>query len=207
MSTHVDTAHNHSDDACCAKPPLIDRGMAQRLLLWVTIGGLALGTFGTFHSVTSLAFASPDERGFVSARLQAVHHFALVTVVAAQVLQLIGSVALWRRRLLGRTLLLTYATVYLGGLLLVQTMRAIDTASYFGPATASQRAMVALGEMHLIIYGSVFPLFLAVVLTRPWIVSLLRRKGEPLPEETPSTDTAASNGEAHPQPPEQRLAA
>jgi hypothetical protein len=176
--------------------------------MWVTIGGLALGTFGTFHSVTSLSFGvSPSERGFISARLQAVHHLALVTIVASQVLQLIGSAALWRRRLLGRTLLLTYASVYLAGLILVQTMRAIDTASYIGPATAGQRAMVALSEMHLVIYGSVFPLFLAVVLTRPWIVSLLRRKGEPLPEEASSTGIPGSNREAHPEEPEQRLAA
>jgi hypothetical protein len=199
MSMHVETSPSQSG-ACCGKPPLIDQNTAQRLLMWVTIGGLALGTFGTFHSVTSLAFAAPSERGFISARLQAVHQLALVTVVASQVLQLIGSVALWRRRLLGRTLLLTYASVYLAGLILVQAMRAIDAASLVAPASTSQRAMVALGEMHLVIYGSIFPIFLAIILTRPWIVSLLRRKGEPLPEAAAApAGTASSNGEAQPE--------
>src|SRR5690349_24189130 len=113
--------------AAAAEAPrsyLLDEQAAHRLLPVATIGGLALGTFGTFHAVTTLVFgAAPGNRGFVSARLEAVHHFALVTIVASQVLQLIGSAALWRRRLLGRTLLLTYATVYLAALILVESMR------------------------------------------------------------------------------------
>src|SRR5689334_6063995 len=109
---------------------LLDEQSAEHLLKVITIGGLALGTFGTFHAVTTLVFgAAPGNRGFVSARLEAVHHFALVTIVASQVLQLIGSAALWRRRLLGRTLLLTYATVYLAALILVESMRSIDEVS------------------------------------------------------------------------------
>ena len=37
--------------------------MADRLITWVTIGGLALGTYGTFHAVTTLTFGtSPADR-------------------------------------------------------------------------------------------------------------------------------------------------
>ena len=202
--THGDSngdTHGHDSAGCCAAPsPLLDEQSARRVLTWMTIGGLALGTFGTFHAVTSLSFgAAPAGRAFVSARLEAVHHLALVTIVCSQVLQLIGSVALWRRRLLGRTLLLTYASVYLAALILVQSMRAINTASMIGPATASQRAMIAMSEMHLVVYGSLFPLFLATMLTRPWMIRLLRRKGEPLPEEQRPTGAD--------KPAEQRIAA
>jgi len=161
---------------------LLDEQSAEHLLKVITIGGLALGTFGTFHAVTTLVFgAAPGNRGFVSARLEAVHHFALVTIVASQVLQLIGSAALWRRRLLGRTLLLTYATVYLAALILVESMRSIDEVSTYAPASSAQHAILALSRMHLVAYGSLFPLCLAIFLTRPWIVRLLRRKGEPVP--------------------------
>jgi hypothetical protein len=165
-----------------AKHYLLDEHAAEQLLKFMTIGGLALGTFGTFHAVTTLVFgAAPGNRGFVSARLEAVHHFALVTIVASQVLQLIGSAALWRRRLLGRTLLLTYATVYLAALILVESMRSIDEVSTYAPASSAQHAILALSRMHLVAYGSLFPLCLAIFLTRPWIVRLLRRKGEPIP--------------------------
>ena len=183
MSTNAHTCPQDTPSAdCSAKSFLLDEQAAEKLLKVMTIGGLGLGTFGTFHAVTSLVFgADPGGRAFVSARLEAVHHLALVTIVASQILQLIGSVALWRRRLLGRTLLLTYATVYLCALILIQSIRAIDHASTYAPATMAQQAILALSQMHLVVYGSLFPLFLATILTRPWIVRLLRRKGEPLP--------------------------
>ena len=60
--------------------------------------------------------------------------------------------------------------------------RANNAVAYrmeLGPWSGS--AMLALGEMHLIVYGSVFPMFLLVVLTRPWVTKLLRHKGEPVP--------------------------
>ena len=156
--------------------------MAQRLITWCTIGGLALGTYGTFHAVTTLTFGtSPADRAFASPTFAAVHRMAVITVLASQVLQLVGSAALWRRRLMGRTLLITYACVYLSGLVLLQVMRAIDTASLPEVSLTSQKAMLALGEMHLIVYGSVFPMFLLVVLTRPWVTRLLRHKGQPIP--------------------------
>jgi hypothetical protein len=174
-----DSLHNGSD-GCCAHGTLDES--ANRLLTWVTIGGLALGTYGTFQAVTSLVFGtSPADVPFTSARFEAVHRLAVVTVLASQVLQMLGSAALWRRRLLGRTLLITYAVVYLGALSLVQFMRAIDDVSASAPGTTSQHAFMALGQMHLLIYGSVFPMFLIAILTRPWIVKLLRRKGEPIP--------------------------
>lgn len=156
--------------------------MAQRLITWITIGGLALGTYGTFHAVTTLTFGtSPADLPFNSPTFESIHRLAVITVLASQVLQLVGSAALWRRRLLGRTLLITYAGVYLSGLVLVQAMRGIDAASMAVQPTAGQRAMLALSEMHLLVYGSVFPMFLLAVLTRPWVTRLLRRKGEPLP--------------------------
>ena len=165
---------------------LLDEQSAHKLLTVVTIAGLGLGTFGTFHAVTTLFFgASPAGRAFVSARLEAVHHLALVTIVASQLLQLLGSVALWRRRLLGRTLLLTYAVVYLSALILVESMKAIDHASLMAPASSAQGAILALSQMHLVVYGSLFPLFLATILTRPWIVRLLGHKGQPLPVPPP----------------------
>ena len=156
--------------------------MAQRLITWVTIGGLALGTYGTFHAVTTLTFGtSPADRPFNSPTFASVHKLAVITVLASQVLQLVGSAALWRRRFMGRALLITYACVYLSGLILLQVMRAIDTASLAEPSLTSQKAMLALGEMHLVVYGSVFPMFLLVVLTRPWVTRLLRHKGQPIP--------------------------
>ena len=171
-------------------------GMAHRLLTWVTIGGLALGTYGTFHAVTSLVFgASPADRAFTSARLEAVHRLAVVAVLASQVLQMIGSAALWRRRLLGRTLLLTYAAVYLAGLILLEAMRAIDTAATMSPGTAAQHALLVVGQMHLLVYGSVFPMFLVLVLTRPWVVRLLRRKDEPLPVPTMAAGAGNPGGQ------------
>ena len=176
---------------------LLDEQSAHKLLTVVTIAGLGLGTFGTFHAVTTLFFgASPAGRGFVSVRLEAVHHLALVTIVASQLLQLLGSVALWRRRLLGRTLLLTYAVVYLSALILVESMKAIDAASMLAPASAGQHAILALGQMHLVVYGSLFPLFLATILTRPWIVRLLGRKGEPLPVPPPGAYTLPDSTES-----------
>jgi hypothetical protein len=180
MTTDAATTQPHQAEP--RKNYLLDEQAAEQLLKFMTIGGLALGTFGTFHAVTTLVFgAAPGNRGFVSARLEAVHHFALVTIVASQVLQLIGSAALWRRRLLGRTLLLTYATVYLAALILVESMRSIDEVSTYAPASSAQHAILALSRMHLVAYGSLFPLCLAIFLTRPWIVRLLRRKGEPIP--------------------------
>ena len=156
--------------------------MAQRLITWITIGGLALGTYGTFHAVTTLTFGtSPADRPFNSPTFHAVHKLAVITVLASRVLQLVGSAALWRHRLMGRTLLITYACVYLSGLILLQVMRAIDTASLPEPSLTSQKAILALGEMHLVVYGSVFPMFLLVILTRPWVTRLLRHKGEPVP--------------------------
>lgn len=200
MNTHADSQPQP------AKVPakvhyLLDEQAAEQLLKFMTIGGLALGTFGTFHAVTTLVFgAAPGSRGFVSARLEAVHHFALVTIVASQVLQLIGSVALWRRRLLGRTLLLTYATVYFAALILVESMRSIDEVSAYAPASSAQHAILAMSRMHLVVYGSLFPLCLATFLTRPWIVRLLRRKGEPIP-----TSSCGCGSETHQT--DQRLAA
>ena len=190
MNTQADTQPGHTDD--CRKPAyLLDVQSAHRLLTVMTIGGLALGTFGTFHAGTTLFFnASPSGRAFVSARLEAIHHLALVTIVASQVLQLIGSVALWRRRLLGRTLLLTYAAVYLAALITVESMRAIDHVSTIAPASSAQHALLALSQMHLVVYGSLFPLFLATILTRPWIVRLLGHKGEPLPVPPPGAYVA-----------------
>jgi hypothetical protein len=139
------------------------------------------GTFGTFqrrdHSRPSAP--PPGSRGFVSARLEAIHHLALVTIVASQVLQLIGSVALWRRRLLGRTLLLTYAAVYLAALILVQAMRAIDEASTHARPVrqhASCDEPDAPGGLRQPV-----PAVPGDLLTPPWIVRLLARKGEPLP--------------------------
>jgi magnesium-transporting ATPase (P-type) len=197
MSTHADAPARDNAKV----PSFLDEGSAHRLLRWMTLGGLVLGTFGTFHAVTSLVFEGPARYEFSSARLEAVHHMALVTIVCSQILQLLGSVALWRRRLIGRTLLLTYAVIYLTALLLVESMRALDTTSMMITAGAAQRAIVAMSQMHLVVYGSLFPLFLATFLTRPWIVRLLRRRGEPLPEEgtpqSPGTDGR----------PEQRLAA
>ena len=167
--------------------------IAQRLLTWVTIGGLILGTYGTFHAVTTLTFGTnPADRPFHVATYDSIHRLAVTTVFASQVLQLVGSTALWRRRLLGRTLLITYAVVYLAGLILVQTMRGIDAASLPDTLT-SQKAMVALGEMHLMVYGSVFPMILLVILTRPWVTRLLRRKGEPIPATGLST---SDNGQS-----------
>ena len=185
MNTQADNQPGHTND-CCKRAHLLDEQSAHRLLTVMTIGGLALGTFGTFHAATTLFFnASPSGRAFVSARLEAVHHLALVTIVASQVLQLIGSVALWRRRLLGRTLLLTYAAVYLAALITVESMRAIDHVSTLAPASSAQHAILALSQMHLVVYGSLFPLFLATILTRPWIVRLLGHKGQPLPVPPP----------------------
>ena len=195
MNTQADNQPEHTHD-CCKPPHLLDEQSAHRLLTVMTIGGLALGTFGTFHAATTLFFnASPSGRAFVSARLEAIHHLALVTIVASQVLQLIGSVALWRRRLLGRTLLLTYAAVYLAALITVESMRAIDTVSTIAPASSAQHAILALSQMHLVVYGSLFPLFLATILTRPWIVRLLGHKGEPLPVPPPGTYVAPKAGE------------
>lgn len=181
MNTQSDSAPPACDCSLSASAKT-QEGMAHRLLTWVTIGGLVLGTYGTFHAVSSLVFGtSPAARAFNSPRLESVHRLAVITVLASQVLQMIGSAALWRRRLLGRTLLLTYAAAYLGGLVLLETMRAIDHASTYGPDITGRHAILMLGQMHLLIYGSVFPMFLAVVLTRPWVVKLLRRKGEPIP--------------------------
>ena len=190
MTTNADTQQDRPAAGASANTGadsyLLDEQSAHKLLTVVTIAALGLGTFGTFHAVTTLFFgASPAGRAFVSARLEAVHHMALVTIVASQLLQLLGSVALWRRRLLGRTLLLTYATVYLSALILVESMKAIDYASFIAPASAGQHAILALSQMHLVVYGSLFPLFLATILTRPWIVRLLGRKGEPLPVPPP----------------------
>lgn len=192
MNTQVDAFHQA---AGCSKPSyLLDEEAAHKLLTVVTIGGLALGTFGTFHAVTTLVFgAAPDGRGFVSARLEAVHHLALVTIVASQVLQLIGSAALWRRRMVGRTLLLTYASVYLAALILVESIRAIDRVSASAPAPSAQQAILALSQMHLVVYGSLFPLFLLTILTRPWIVRLLGRKGQPLPVPAPGAQHDHAN--------------
>ena len=207
MTSQVDPqakAHEHAQDCagCGPRSRLVDDCGASRLLMLLTVGGLVLGTFGTFHAVTSLAFgASASGHEFVSARLEALHHLALVTIVCSQVLQLIGSVALWRRRLIGRTLLLTYASIYLAALILLQSMRAINTASLVDSASAAHRAIIAVSEMHLVVYGSLFPLFLATMLTRPWIVKFLRRKGEPLPQPQPAT--SAQDGS----PSEPRLAA
>ena len=196
MNTQVDTQPEHTDD-CCKPAHLVDQESAHRLLTIMTIGGLALGTFGTFHAATTLFFnVSPSGRGFVSARLEAIHHLALVTIVASQVLQLIGSVALWRRRLLGRTLLLTYAAVYLAALITVESMRAIDHVSTIAPASSAQHAILALSQMHLVVYGSLFPLFLATILTRPWIVRLLGHKGQPLPVPPPGAYVAPKAPEA-----------
>jgi hypothetical protein len=194
MNTLADQQANPADNSAAAEAPksyLLDEQAAHRLLTVATIGGLALGTFGTFHALTSLVFgAAPGSRGFVSARLEAIHHLGLVTIVASQILQLIGSVALWRRRLLGRTLLLIYAAVYLSALLTVQAMRAIDETSTYAPASSAQHAILAMSQMHLAVYGSLFPLFLATLLTRPWIVRLLARKGEPLPVPAPGAPPA-----------------
>jgi hypothetical protein len=187
MTMPAESLHDEST-GCCTSGTL--EASAHRLLTWVTIGGLALGTYGTFHAVTSLVFGtSPADVPFTSARFEAVHRLAVVTVLASQVLQLLGSAALWRRRLLGRTLLITYAVLYLGALSLVQFMRAIDDVSASAPGNASQHAFMALGQMHLLIYGSVFPMFLIALLTRPWIVKLLRRKGEPIPAPAPAEPT------------------
>ena len=199
MNTQTDSAPPACDCSLSASAKS-QEGMAHRLLTWVTIGGLVLGTYGTFHAVTSLVFGtSPTARAFNSPRLESIHRLAVITVLASQVLQMIGSAALWRRRLLGRTLLLAYAAVYLGGLVLLETMRAIDTASTYGPDMTGRHAILLLGQMHLLIYGSVFPMFLAVVLTRPWVVKLLRRKGEPIPVPAAACETPA--------PADQRLAA
>ena len=185
--------------------------IAQRLLTWVTIGGLILGTYGTFHAVTTLTFGTnPADRSFNSATYDSIHRLAVTTVFASQVLQLVGSAALWRRRLLGRTLLITYAVVYLGGLILVQSMRGIDAASLPDTLT-SQKAMLALGEMHLMVYGSVFPMILLVILTRPWVTRMLRRKGEPIPATTPGSEngqacTAGCAHEQHDDPAQRRAA-
>lgn len=184
MSMQVDASHQAKGSSKTSY--LFDEQAAHKLLTAVTIGGLALGTFGTFHAVTTLVFgAAPDGRAFTSARLEAVHHLALVTIVASQVLQLIGSVALWRRRLVGRTLLLTYASVYFAALILLESIRAIDHASAYAPASSAQHAILALSQMHLVVYGSLFPLFLTMILTRPWIVRLLGKKGQPLPMPPP----------------------
>jgi hypothetical protein len=154
---------------------------AQRLITWVTIGGLVLGTYGTVSAVMTLTFGTnPADRPFNSPTYDAIHRLAVVTVLSSQVLQLVGAAALWRRRLLGRALLLGYATLYLCGLFLIQGMRMIDGVSL--PETmAGQEGMTLIGERHLLVYGSVFPLCLIVILTRPWVKRLLRRKGEPLP--------------------------
>lgn len=170
------------DGATLTRKEIESATMGQRLLTWITIGGLALGTYGTFHAVTTLTFGtSPADRPFNSPTFHSVHKLAVITVLASQVLQLVGSAALWRRRFMGRTLLITYAVVYLSGLILLQVMRAIDTASLPEPSLTSQKAMLALGEMHLVVYGSVFPMFLLVILTRPWVTRLLRHKGQPVP--------------------------
>jgi hypothetical protein len=176
------TTPDSSPDGAPTEKDIETATMAQRLLTWCTIGGLALGTYGTFHAVTTLTFGtSPADRPFNSPTFASVHKLAVITVLASQVLQMVGSAALWRRRFMGRTLLITYACVYLSGLILLQVMRAIDTASLQEPSLTSQKAMLALGEMHLVVYGSVFPMFLLVVLTRPWVTRLLRHKGEPIP--------------------------
>jgi hypothetical protein len=147
----------------------------------VTIGGLVLGTYGTVSAVMTLTFGTnPADRPFNSPTFDAIHRLAVVTVLASQVLQLVGAAALWRRRLMGRALLLSYATLYLCGLFLIQGMRMIDGVSL--PETmAGQEGMMLIGERHLLVYGSVFPLCLIVILTRPWVKRLLRRKGEPFP--------------------------
>ncbi len=174
--------------------------VAERLLRWVAIGGLVLGTFGTFHAVSSLFLgASPDGRPFRSLTLESVHRLSVITIIASQVLQMVGSVALWRRRLLGRTLLLAYASLYLAALVLLQVMHAVDHAGSYGPAPASQRALIAMSQLHLLVYGSIFPMFLVAVLSRPWVTRLLRRKGEPLPkagtEEAPGLSGSADQTE------------
>jgi hypothetical protein len=140
--------------------------VGERLVRWVAIGGLVLGTFGTFHAVTSLFVgASPDDRPFRSLTLESVHRLAVITIIASQVLQMVGSVALWRRRLLGRTLLMTYASLYLAALVLLQVMHAVDHAGMYGPAPATQRALIAMSQLHLLVYGSIFPMFLVAVLS------------------------------------------
>ena len=213
MDTLTQTTENGPATECAADTTdaVQTATMADRLITWVTSGGLALGTYGTFHAVTTLTFGtSPADRPFTSRTFYAVHKMAVIVVLASQVLQLVGSAALWRRRLLGRTLLITYACVYLSGLLLLQAMRAIDAASLPEPSLTSQKAMVAMGEMHLIVYGSVFPLFLLVVLTRPWVKRLLRRKGEPVPTiesiVSAEADCCGGNCKAQPEEPERRAA-
>ena len=165
--------------------------MAQRLITWVTIGGLILGTYGTVSAVMTLTFGTnPADRPFNSPTFEAVHRLAVVTVLASQVLQVVGAAALWRRRLLGRTLLLAYAALYLGGLILTQVMRLIDTVS-LPQSLQGQEGMALVGERHLLVYGSVFPLCLIVILTRPWVKRMLRRKGEPVPATVDAGATVA----------------
>jgi len=69
-------------------------------------------------------------------------------------------------------------------------MYAVDHAGMYSPAPASQRALIAVSQLHLVVYGSIFPMFLVAVLSRPWVTRLLRRKGEPVPAVEQSAVTA-----------------
>ena len=66
---------------------------------------------------------------------------AVITVLASQVLQLVGSAALWRRRLLGRTLLITYACVYLSGLVLIAVADDVNVSMVATEPEARRRGL------------------------------------------------------------------
>ena len=148
----------------------VSDGLADHLRRWIIVGGLVLGGWGLVENLLMLAAWGPAvyERHFRFAALVPLHRLSVAMWYVAPPLLLVGCWAFYRHRPWARPVLLAYAAVAVGGLLGVQVAHFADVLSGArGDLTFRQVLSGAVGQLDLLVFGSVFPAFVFLSLRRP----------------------------------------
>ena len=147
--------------------------IAGHLRRWIIVGGLLLGGWGLFENLLMLAAWGPAvyARHFRFAALVPLHRLAVAMWLAAPPLLLVGCWAFHRHRPWARPALLAYVAVSVGGLLGVQVAHFADVLSGArGDLAFRQVLSGAVGQLDLLVFGSVFPAFVFLSLRRPEVI-------------------------------------
>jgi hypothetical protein len=143
--------------------------LAERLRLWIVLGGYILGGWAIIQFALSLiAWGPPFQRFFRIEILTPIHWLSSAMLLVSPLLLLAGCWGFQRHRRWARPVLFTYAGMWVAGLLgvkIAQFVNMLDGA--YGDMSSTALFSSALGTLDLAVYASVFPIFVVLCLTHP----------------------------------------
>lgn len=143
--------------------------LADRLRRWIVVAGYVLGGWAILQAAAILiAWGLPFNRHFRSEWLTQIHRVGMALYLVSPLVLVSGCWGFQHHRRWARPVLLTYAGMWIAGLLAMQGVHFLETLSgAYSDFTFRQHFSLALGNFDLLLYASVYPVSLILCLTRP----------------------------------------